>query len=93
MIFFVLSNQLYVLYFKFCPSNIFRESPNYLLGYCLIGIFLIQLAFIRAQVVYGPRFFVPQMFLRETYNYYDKKKLFSLPKLENMVPECYICLT
>ena len=92
MILFFLSNQFYVLYFKSCPENIFRESPNYLLGYCLLGIFLLQVAFIKAQLTYGPRFFIPSIFVQEKYNYYDKKKLMSLPKLENIVPECYICL-
>lgn len=75
MILFSICPQFYVLYFKSCPENIFRESPNYLLGYCLLGLITIQIAFIRAQIRFGPRFFIPSIFLPKKHKYYNKKKI------------------
>lgn len=75
MILFVISGQFYVLYFKSCPANIFRESPNYVLAICIIGIILFQVLIVVLQIRRGPRFFIPSIFLPSYFNYYDENKI------------------
>lgn len=85
----LLSNQVYVLYFKSCPNNMFKESPSYTLGYMIIIALGIQVCLLGGQVFYGPRFFVPSFLLPYQHNYFDEKEINSVTKCG---ADCYICL-
>lgn len=87
---FCLSNQVYIVYFKVCPKNIFRESPNSLLGYCILSILFIQVLLVVGQVYLGPRFFIPWFLLPKKFNYYDETQI-KKTGLKNS-QACYICL-
>ena len=84
MLIFSISSQFYVLYFKSCPLNIFRESPNYLISYCLTGLVILQITFIIFQIRRGPRFFIPSIFLPHHHNYYEKNKISTQLKIKNV---------
>lgn len=74
------SNQLYIFYFKVCPSNIFRESPNYLLGYCIASLLILQILIVLGQIYLGPRFFIPSVFLPKRHNYYNSEQISKILK-------------
>ena len=89
-ILFVFSTQMYVMYFKSCPSNIFKETPSYLALYCISTLLITQTLILVGQICVGSRFFIPNILLPSYYNYYDEKILKSVTKANN--PECHICL-
>lgn len=90
-ILFCLSNQIYVIYFKVCPENIFRESPNYLLGYCMAGILAFQVFLLIGQIYVSPRFFIPGILLPKHHNYFNEKAITKSIEMKTN-NECYICL-
>jgi len=69
----VISNQMYVIYFKSCPTNLFKESPSYSLGMIIMILLFTQITIIAGQIAYGPRFFIPLFFLPHQHNYFDAK--------------------
>ncbi len=70
-LFVVIINQIYIIYFRGCPSNIFMYSPNY---YVCIGILIsiiIQLIILYLQHLFGSRFFIPRRFIPGFFNYIE----------------------
>ncbi|KAI7867554.1 hypothetical protein BDF14DRAFT_1915144 [Spinellus fusiger] len=57
------------LYFYGCPENILAHKPTPWI-WCLVAYVFLQVFVLFLQDALGPRFFVPERFLPQTYNYH-----------------------
>ncbi|KAI8086537.1 uncharacterized protein BX664DRAFT_336101 [Halteromyces radiatus] len=57
------------LYFYACPRNIISQEPSFGV-WVLVVYVLIQVCILFLQDILGPRFFVPEKYLPQTYNYH-----------------------
>jgi hypothetical protein len=76
----ILSNQLYMLYYRGIPHNTTGISPSF--GICM-GILLsilFQLLILALQDKFGSRFFIPKCLIPNHYDYYMEVDLTDLNK-------------
>ncbi|CAO3616408.1 unnamed protein product [Cunninghamella echinulata] len=57
------------LYFYACPQNIIGQDPSFGV-WALVGYMMLQTLVLFFQDLFGPRFFVPEKYLPQTYNYH-----------------------
>jgi hypothetical protein len=84
------SPQLYFLYLKGYPDNIFRYHPQPLVCVAIVLTVSLQIWIIYKQSTLGPYFMIPHFLLPDYYEYYKTFKIDSKCDLHDK--ECAICL-
>eukprot|EP01095_Lingulamoeba_sp_RSL-Kostka_P017030 TRINITY_DN8625_c0_g1_i1.p1 TRINITY_DN8625_c0_g1~~TRINITY_DN8625_c0_g1_i1.p1 ORF type:complete len:579 (+),score=71.93 TRINITY_DN8625_c0_g1_i1:256-1737(+) len=80
--------RLYIpLYFFSCPYNFIKIEPDIKFSLILTTWVIFQAFILHYQKKLGPRFFIPQRFLPEKYNYFYKMDFGDEPK------QCVICMS
>jgi hypothetical protein len=83
------------LYIWACPDNIFNgdmipaPTGGKAVAWLIVVLQVIQVGLLLAQRLFGPRCFVPWIFLPHVYNYYRKIDMDE----EFGVPECVVCMS
>jgi hypothetical protein len=76
-------------YFKAYKNNIFGYRPNYIKVFIISCEIIIEAIILCLQKYLGPKFIIPKMFRKQTYNYYKSEKEISNNDKEI---DCAICL-
>jgi hypothetical protein len=76
------------LYQRLCPENKFSLAPNIEVVLIIVGIYALQVVCLYLQFRLGSRFFVPERFRPNFYNYKCKLVLTE----DNKDLECTVCL-
>ncbi|CAO3608837.1 unnamed protein product [Cunninghamella blakesleeana] len=85
------------LYFYACPQNIISQDPSTGV-WALVGYTMLQALILFFQDLFGPRFFVPEKYLPQTYNYHpilppdDEETVTDDSVKTNQPKDCAICM-
>ena len=79
-------------YFRLNKNNFFLISPDYFFSFFIISLMIFQIFILYCQSIKGSRFFLPNKFRKNYFDFYKNKKeiLFLNPNANNI--ECVICL-
>ncbi|EAS01841.3 zinc finger, C3HC4 type (RING finger) protein (macronuclear) [Tetrahymena thermophila SB210] len=91
---FMMIRSLILLYYRGCPENIAKLSPQYSTCIGIVVIIIAQVLFLYAQEYFGPRFFIPKRFQTDCYDYYYKLPHSQVDlESQGQADECTICIT
>eukprot|EP01016_Furgasonia_blochmanni_P007706 TRINITY_DN1308_c0_g1_i4.p1 TRINITY_DN1308_c0_g1~~TRINITY_DN1308_c0_g1_i4.p1 ORF type:complete len:347 (+),score=37.33 TRINITY_DN1308_c0_g1_i4:66-1106(+) len=81
-----------LLYFKCCPENIMRKTPQPDMLFWIIGFMAAQITIVYLQHLFGPRCIVPPCLLPHQHNYFVKVEFTVDPNNPCLTDDCIICL-
>ena len=89
-LFTIILSQIYMVYYKGCPSNIMNISPNIQSIVGIVISLLMQVGVLYAQHKLGSRFFIPKVLIPGYFNYFEYLEVDLTTGLRE--EECMICL-
>ena len=86
-------NKIFLpFYFRGCPENFFKLSHDYsFILLCLICL-IIETMFMYSQSIWGPRWFLPNRYKENLYNFYKSKSEVMIIIPDPECHDCVICL-